>query len=176
MESGNEIKQLVLKSNKKVSKIKIKFVSGRLPYMHSVSMESSDNGVYVDNYSIRGNLGVSLLDITSNTYEQYNKYVPYSLVILNFGANVSFADRSAYILYENKMEDVIGKLKKAFPKTSFLLVGVRDKAMKRGSQFITNPDIPFLIEIQTRIAVKNRESLIGIFGKQWVVIIPYILG
>lgn len=156
LESGKEIKQLVLKSKEKTSKIKIKFVTGRLPYIYGVSLESADNGVYIDNYSLRGNSGVSLLDISSNIYEQYDKHVPYGLIILNFGANVSFANRAAYILYENKMEEVIAKLKEAFPKTSFLLIGVGDKTMKKGSQFITNPDIPFLIEIQKRIAEKTE--------------------
>ena len=155
LENGTGLKQLILDAKRKITKVRIKFISGKAPYMYSVSLESTGNGVYVDNFSLRGNSGVSLLDIASDTYEKYDQFVNYNLIILNFGANVSFPDRSAYILYENKMEEVINKLKKVFPKTSFLLIGVGDKTMKRGSRFMTNPDIPFLIDIQKRIAEKT---------------------
>ncbi|MCL4547547.1 MAG: hypothetical protein M1495_03165 [Bacteroidetes bacterium] len=155
LENGTGVKQLILDAKRKVTKVRIKFISGKAPYMYSTSLESAGYGVYVDNFSMRGNSGVSLLDISSDTYKEYNQFVNYNLIILNFGANVSFADRSAYILYENKMEEVIEKLKKAFPHTSFLLVGVGDKTMKRGSRFMTNPDIPFLIDIQKRIVEKT---------------------
>ena len=155
LENGTGVKQLILDAKRKITKVRIKFISGKAPYMYSVSLESTGNGVYVDNFSLRGNSGVSLLDISSDTYERYNQFVNYSLIILNFGANVSFANKSAYILYENKMEEVIEKLKKVFSKTSFLLVGAGDKTMKKGNRFMTNPDIPFLIDIQKRIAERT---------------------
>ena len=155
LENGTGLKQLILDAKRKVTKVRIRFISGKAPYMYSVSLESTGNGVYVDNFSLRGNSGVSLLDISSDTYEKYDWFVNYNLIILNFGANVSFSDRSAYTLYEKKMEEVIEKLKKVFPHTSFLLVAVGDKTMKKGNRFMTNPDIPFLIDIQKRIAEKT---------------------
>ncbi len=155
LEGGTQVQQLILDAKKKVTEIKIKFVSGTTPRVYGVSLESSDNGVYIDNYPLRGNSGVSLLNITSETYEQYNKYLHYNLIILNYGANVSFPNRAAYSLYEKKMEEVIERLKKVFPESSFLLVSVGDKTMKRGDQFITNPDIPFLVDLQKKIAEKT---------------------
>lgn len=155
LENGSAFQQLVLDPKRNVTKVTIKFISGKEPFMYGVSLETSGKGVYVDNLSLRGNSGVSLLDVSSNTYESYEKFFDYNLVILNFGANVSFADRNAYIVYEKKMEEVVEKLKKAFPQTSFLLVGVGDKTMKRGSRYMTNPDIPFLREIQKKIATKT---------------------
>lgn len=153
LEAGNDIKELVLSTKSYSTKLEIKFVSGKAPYCYGVSLESN-YGIYVDNFPMRGNSGSSLLDIPNKVLQDFDKYLSYDLIIFNYGANVSSPNKGIYNVYENKMVNVIESFKKAFPNTSFLLVSAGDKTIKRGSQFVTDPDVPLLLEAQKKIAEK----------------------
>ncbi len=156
LESGNDVKQLEINSPIKATKVKIKFLSGKEPYIYGVSLETNGNGVIVDNFPLRGNSGVSLLDILPSTLQQFDKYLSYDLVILNYGANVYFPNPAGFVLYENKMSEVIDQFKKAFPNAGILLVSVGDKTIKRGSNFITNPDVQLLLDSQKKIVKRTN--------------------
>ena len=153
LESGNDIQELIL-DVKDSKKIELQFLNGKKPYFYGVSLESS-KGIYIDNFSMRGNSGVVLLEIDSKIIQDCNKYLDYSLIIFNYGANVSSPNKGIFALYENKMVSVIEEFKKIFPNTSFLLVSVADKTIKRANQFITDPDVPLLLESQKRIAERT---------------------
>ena len=153
LESGDDVKELSFEV-KNSKKIELHFLSGKKPYFYGVSLEST-SGIYVDNFSMRGNSGVTLLDINPKIIQDCNKYLDYNLIILNYGANVSSPNKGIFTLYENKMVTVIEEFKKIFPKTSFLLVSVADKTVKRGNQFITDPDVPRLLESQKRIVERT---------------------
>jgi len=49
------------------------------------------------------------------------------------------------------------------PNASFLLVGVHDKSIKKGSNFITDPAIPKLVEAQENIAEKADIAFWNLF-------------
>jgi len=117
----------------------------------------------IDNFPLRGNSGVSLLDISPNTLKQFNKYLDYDLIIFNYGANVYFPNPAGFVLYENKMAEVIDQFKKVFPHAGILLVSAGDKTIKRGSSFITNPDVQLLLESQKKIV--DRTSIA--FWNMW---------
>lgn len=152
--AGDDVKEFQIASYNS-RRFEFKFIGGKAPYFYGVSLESN-LGIYVDNFSMRGNTGVSLLDIKSQTLKDFNKYLDYDLIILNYGTNVSSPNKGIYTLYENKMVEVIGEFKKIFPKASFLLISGGDKTIKRDSKFITNPDVPILIEAQRRIAERSN--------------------
>lgn len=153
LESGDDIKELSI-NVKDSKKVELLFLSGRKPYFYGVSLESS-KGIYIDNFSMRGNSGVALLEINPKVIQECNNYLNYNLIILNYGANVSSPNKGIFTLYENKMITVIQEFQKIFPSTSFLLVSVADKTIKRGSQFITDPDVIMLLESQKRIAERT---------------------
>ncbi|MEW6195929.1 MAG: hypothetical protein AB1521_12335 [Bacteroidota bacterium] len=155
LKSGVNVQELILELDKNSTSVEIKFISGKIPYLYSVSLESG-NGIYLDNFAMPGNTGSSLLDIPKNVISDFNKYNEYRLVVLNYGANVSSPNKGIYTLYENKMVTLIEEFKKLFPKAGFLLVGVGDKTMKKGNNFITNPDVPLLLESQKRIVAKTN--------------------
>lgn len=153
---GNELKKLEIKLKSNSKKFYMKFIAGKSPIFYGVSLESSNNGVYVDNFPMRGNSGASLSDISKETLMQFDNYIHYDLIIFNYGANVSSTNKGIFTVYENKMVKVIEKFKTAFPKTSFLLISSADRTQKVGSNFKTNPDVNLLIEAQKNIAERTN--------------------
>lgn len=155
LQKGESVHELVIDTKTIASSIEIKFLSGKQPYFYGVSLESG-NGIYVDNFPMPGNTGASLLDIPLNNFADFNKLANYSLFILSYGNNVSSSNRGIYTVYENKMHNVIEQLRKAFPNTSILLFSVNDKTVKQGGRFVTNPEVPMLLETQKHIVDKSK--------------------
>lgn len=158
--TGSDVKELVVKSDSPAKSVKIEFPTMDQAYVFGVSLEN-ETGVYVDNFPLRGNSGVDLQKIPAENLKNYAKYFDYKLIILEFGLNL--AGKQDYSAYEREMGKVITQLKSAFPKTSILLVSVHDKAVKQGSNFVTDPSIPKLLETQKNIATKNNVALFSLF-------------
>ena len=154
LEPGSNVQELTL-NNPSSKSFEMKFLSGKKPNMYGVSLEDG-NGVYLDNFPMPGNTGVSLLELKEDILKQFDKYLNYKLIILTYGANVPPPPNGIYTLYINKMVSVIDLLKKAFPEASILIVSVADKTMKRGSRFLTNPEVPELLKAQKVIAQKSN--------------------
>ncbi len=155
LEAGKSLKELKIDIDLPGKAFEMKFISGKAPYFYGISLESG-NGVYVDNFPMPGNSGVSLLDISEEMLKEFKKYSNYSLIILTYGANVNAPNKEIYKYYEKKMINVIEYLRKIFPEAGILLVGVGDKTMKVGNKFITNPDVPLLLSAQKRIVENSK--------------------
>jgi len=140
-------------------KIKFNFADSPDSYLYGVNFESG-NGVYVDNFPIRGNSGVSLQDISEEIYKSFNSKLNFKLIILNFGVNALGVNP---LWYEKQMGKVIEKLKKYFPTTSILIVSAADRAIKKGSGFETDAKIIELIEVQKKIAINNKVAFWNMF-------------
>ena len=110
------------------------------------------NGIYVDNFPLKGNTGVSLDDIPKNLLSDFSKKLNYKLIILNYGVNIVSSGQTNYIWYRNKMIKVINNLKQIFPDASFLLVSVGDHVVKKGTRFVTDPSILLVLNEQKTIA------------------------
>jgi lysophospholipase L1-like esterase len=154
LETGSNLHSLEIDTEGFSQSIEIKFISGHAPYIYGVSLESG-NGVYLDNFAMPGNTGSSLLEIPEGILQDFNKINEYSLIILTYGANVSSPYSGIFQVYENKMVTVIQQFKKIFRNASFLLIGVGDKTVKRGNQFVTNPDVEKLLNTQRIIVEKT---------------------
>ena len=162
LQSGKGVHEMTLKSSGNAKSIKISTSVPNQGSFYGVSLENG-NGVYVDNFPLRGNTGVSLNDIPENVLSQFSKYLNYKLIILGFGLNVVGNSSMNYMWYEREMEKVVNHLKEAFPNCSILIVGVGDKSVKRGSRFITDPKVPRLIRTQERIAQKTGVAFWNLF-------------
>jgi len=163
LKTGSNIKELQLKTPRKAKQVKIEFPEKNMGFFYGVSLENG-NGVYVDNFPLRGNSGVNLYDIKSSTLKEFSKFLDYKLVVLYFGLNIAGNNKKAnYTWYEKKMTKVITKFKKAFPQCSFLVVSVSDKSIKKGRRFVTNPSIPKLVKAQQNIAKKTNVAFWNLF-------------
>jgi hypothetical protein len=155
LESGKNLKKLDISCPSNTSYVTLAFHSCAGGYFYGVSFESGE-GVYVDNFPIRGNSGVGLEDIPLNVLKEFNSYMNYKFLIINFGVNIIADQNSNYSWYEAKMLKVIDYLQQAFPQASILLVSVGDKGIKKGSSFVTDPGIPPLLNVQEKIAKQKN--------------------
>ena len=152
LQLGMNVKESVINSSADVKTVKFNFTScSRDINFYGVSLENG-NGIYVDNFPIRGNSGVSIDDIPKNILSDFQKLLNYKLIILNYGVNIATSEQTNYTWYRNKMIKVINNLKQIFPDAAILMIGVSDKAIKKGTKFVTDPSIFLVLKEQKLIA------------------------
>lgn len=142
--------------------LKINVPKEKSAHFYGISLEDSA-GVYIDNFPLRGNSGVDLKMISRQMLSEFNSLLDYKLVILEFGLNILNGRNTNFIKYEEEMVNIIEELKNTFPETSFVLVSVRDKAIKRKNDFISDPSILKLVATQERIAIKSEIAFWNLF-------------
>jgi len=162
LKTGSGIQELVLKPTNRAKVVRIEFPIADQGYFYGVSLEN-ETGLYIDNLPLRGNTGVDIGQISQTMLKDFAKYLNYNLIILEFGLNIAGSNRTDYSWYEREMVKVINHLKQAFPKTSILMISVHDKAMKKGSSFVTDPTILRLLETQKNIAKQADVALWSMF-------------
>lgn len=162
LEAGINVKESVINSSFDATSVKVNFGSCSSTNFFGMSLENG-NGVYVDNFSIRGNSGISLADIPKDIYQDFNKLLNYKLIILNFGLNIASPDQSNYTWYKTKMVKVINYLKETFPDAAILMIGVGDKAVKKGTRFQTDPSILQVLKEQKEIADQTGIAFWNLF-------------
>jgi hypothetical protein len=131
--------------------IQYEFDDGDSLEVYGASFESPE-GVFVDNFSMRGNSGIALYSIPDKMLKDFNQYRDYKLIFLQYGLNVIRDDSSRYGWYAEKMITVIEKMKKAFPKASIVLLSVSDRSTNTDGSFKTARSIPALRNTQRYIA------------------------
>ncbi|MEM9931989.1 MAG: hypothetical protein AAF824_00195 [Bacteroidota bacterium] len=140
--------------------INVKFqVPENLP-LFGLSFEQED-GIYVDNFSSRGNSGMNLIEIPGEYLQGFNEYLAYDLIILHFGLNVVAPNRKNYKSYEKGMTRVINHMKTNLPGAEILMVGVSDKSTRKGGKYMTEPSVPILVNAQQKVA---RETEIAFYN------------
>lgn len=122
----------------------------------------TDGGIIVDNFSLRGSAGNTIADLPLTMLSDFNRIRPYDLVILQFGTNAVTENSKEKQLqaYADQLKTVVQHLQKAFPNTSFLLVGAPDRGSKK-SDTGTMESIVTLNEYQEQIA---KECKIGFYS------------
>ncbi|PKQ70779.1 SGNH/GDSL hydrolase family protein [Raineya orbicola] len=134
------------------SEIKVTWQSANSPEMYAVALDCN-KGITVDNIPIRGSAGLEFTKMNLSTLQAQAEYLNPCLVILHFGVNVTM-NTTDFGFYERKMMEQINFLKKAFPKASFVLVGISDRSYKSGNAFETYPAVEILRRVQKRIALQ----------------------
>lgn len=132
----------------------VRFSFGNNLTLYGLSFET-DHGVYVDNFSIRGNSGWGLLGVSESMYQQFNSLQHYKLVILQYGLNVIQPNTTQLGWYVPKMMAAIERIKKGFPEASILVIGVSDRSMRQADSYVSFPSIPYLIEAQREMSRKT---------------------
>ncbi len=120
-------------------------------HVYGISFDKP-NGVFVDNFSIRGFSGMYFQRIPKPILEVFQKNLKYDLIILQYGENVSNPKAKSYSFYRTGMIKTIRYLQAAFPEIPILLVSAHDRSIKVVDKYQTSPDIPILIKAQSEIA------------------------
>jgi hypothetical protein len=130
--------------------------------VYGVSFESNQ-GVTLDNFSFRGNSGMSLTRIPFKELAAFGKLLDYRLIILHYGVNVADAHNKTYGWYERAMARVVDRMQRAFPNASILIVGMSDKSSRIDGEFVTDPSVPRLLAAQQHLAQRNHAAFWNLF-------------
>ena len=150
LKKSNQLQEWVYKG-KKLKEIKFTFEPFDSLRLFGASFEDG-GGVYVDNFSLRGNSGISLTGISRSMLAKFNSYRQYKLVILQFGLNMVVEDSLNYKAYVRRMVRIINNMKKSYPQASFLLMSVSDRSSNSRGKFETMNAIPAMRNAQRMIA------------------------
>ena len=155
------VNSLIL-SNTTTNEIELTFdFSSSIP-IYGLSFESN-NGILIDNFSIRGNSGIPMTQIQTNILRDFNKEMRYDLIILQFGLNV-VSGKSNFKWYQKRMERVIKHFKNAMPNTSILIISIPDGSSKdKDGNMSTNPSVPLIVEAQKEAARKSKVAFLNLY-------------
>ncbi|MEI6153576.1 MAG: hypothetical protein WCQ90_05770 [Deltaproteobacteria bacterium] len=156
------LQQVTLYSEKPARQLRVNFKGSEPVFVYGLSIES-ENGIFVDNLSLRGHSGTRLISIPSSLLSSFNNYLQYKLIILHYGVNVADPHATGYQWYEEKMVATVQHLQKSFPEASILLVSVGDQSIKEGEDYVTSPCISKLLKSQERIAERTGIAFWNLF-------------
>ncbi len=157
------VNELVITKEKPLKQVNSVFFPSTPLMVHGYSFESP-HGVFVDNFSFRGNSGIALTKMSSSILKAMDSYLHYDLIILQYGLNVANAKMTDYSWYEAGMLNVIHHLQQCFPHASFLIISVGDKGYKQEEGFVTDPSIPVLVETQRNLARKTNAAFWNLYN------------
>jgi hypothetical protein len=123
-----------------------------------------DEGVVVDNFSLRGNSGLLMEHLNPADCESFDKIRHYDLIILQYGLNVIDEEMLQYGWYKARMAQVVNHLRSCFPETDFLLLGVSDRCNQYNGEFKTMPAVLALLHTQRQIARQAGIPFWNTFG------------
>lgn len=163
LEGTKPVNELIVNSNKPTAAIHASFRCKTSIDVFGFSMES-DTGVFVDNFSFRGNSGLPISKIKQTIYSGTNDCLNYDLIILEYGLNAVSSKVTDYSWYERGMERVIKHIKESFPEASILLISVGDKGYRENGGYITDPAVPLFVEVQKKMAEENNLAFWSLYN------------
>lgn len=137
-----------------VKSVRLQFSRRDPIHVYGLSFDAP-NGVYVDNYPIRGYSGMYFSRIHADVLADFQRHLDYDLVILQYGENVSNPANRDYSNYKNAMQRTLQHIQKAMPDVPVLIISAHDRSIKNASGYHTSPDIPILIRNQGELAQEN---------------------
>ncbi len=170
--NSQQNKSFQIEGSAELQAVKVKGKIGRIRWstpanssalFYGAAMDG-ESGVVVDNYSLRGSSGYSLISIPQKNLREFNALRPYDLIIIQYGLNVVAKGVYDYNYYRAQMNKVIAYLKECFPHTSFLILSVGDRDYKtRTGSYETMPEIKYFLQMQRQIAKDNKIAFWNMF-------------
>jgi hypothetical protein len=155
LKSSDSLQQLTVSENNVMS-VKFHLTTYDSMKLYGASFEDAV-GIYVDNFSMRGNSGMGLYQVEPRMNREFNRFRDYKLILLQYGLNVvSEDDSTGYDWYTQRMVNVVNRLKESFPESSIVLISVSDRCSNQGGKFATMPNILLMREAQREIAMKSH--------------------
>lgn len=117
-----------------------------------VALDRAQHGVVYDALGIGGaQVHVALTWNEPHWAEQLRHRAP-NLVVLAYGTNESVEPDYPQALYERRLVDVLGRIARAVPTASCLLLGPPDRAIETKDAWLTSPKLVEIIASQKRVA------------------------
>lgn len=118
-----------------------------------VSLDRAQPGVVFDALGINGARVTTCLQWNEQHWAEQLKHRAPSLVVLAYGTNESTDDGTSQQTYERQLVDLLGRVARAVPTASCLLMGPPDRAVPSGDgAWMTSPKLLEIIASQRRVA------------------------
>lgn len=147
--------QMLSMSLNNIQKVKVRLNNTSHATIFGASLEDS-TGVYIDNFSIKGNSGISLLAIPDRNLQAFDSLLNYDLIVLQFGLNAITPESRKYTSYLQGMQKLVEKFRRNFPGTPILMLSVSDRSERRDGQFVTMKAVKSLVSAQERFAYDHK--------------------
>lgn len=161
LEANSQINKLTL-GNRNNKSMDLEFIEADSIPIYGMNFDSS-HGIYIDNFSKRGNSGLPLTQLDSQLMHAFQSALQYDLIILHYGTNVLNSDSFQYGWYQSRMQRVVDHLRNAFPNTSILVVSIADKATKYETEMQTDSAVTHLLASQRAYADKKKTGFVNLF-------------
>jgi lysophospholipase L1-like esterase len=162
LDGKKAVNTIELKPSEPFNEVKFTFLNQQKLPVYAVSLET-DTGVIVDNLSFRGNSGLPLTRIPETILKGFDEENQYDLIILQYGMNAVSPNVSDYSWYQRGLDRMVKHIQKSFPNAAILFVGVPDKGYKQDGQYITNPAVPYVVEVEKKVAENNGIAFWNLF-------------
>lgn len=118
-----------------------------------VSLDRAQHGVVFDALGINGaRVTTSLLAWNEQHWAEQLRHRRPALVVLAYGTNESTDGDVPQHVYERHLVDALGRIARAVPSASCLLLGPPDRAIDGKAGWVTAPKIAEIIAAQRRVA------------------------
>ena len=147
-----------------------RFTDGQLRFhkargLRALGIALEDNtGVVVDNFSLRGNSGMTLSELDESSCIAFRNVRPYDLIVLQYGLNVVTEKTKDYSWYRKRMVDAIRHVQRCFPEADVLLLSVSDRSHYRDGAYRTMPSIRALQRAQREAAAEAGVPFWSVFS------------
>ena len=141
----------------------LKFPEPENLLLYGVTLESGP-GVYIDNFSIRGNSGGPLKLLKPNFIRQFDAIQQYDLIVLQVGLNAVTNSLNNIRWYEAELDRTFDHLSKCFPDKTILIVSVGDRSGKNGTEYATMLGVPAIAGMQRDLARKHGFLFLDLFN------------
>lgn len=133
-------------------KVEVRAVGDGEVRVLGMSLDHDDHGVVLDALGINGaRVSTALAWDERHWTEQLRHRAP-SLVVLAYGTNESTDADLAEEAYERQLVDVLGRVARAVPAASCLLLGPPDRAIPTKDGWVSASKIAEIIAVQRRVA------------------------
>ncbi len=154
---------LQLNDSSQIKKIKLEFSAHDPIHVYGLSFDEP-KGAYVDNFPIRGYSGMYFQRIHSDILRDFQHFLNYDLIVLQYGENVSNPKLTDYSYYEKGMKKTIKHIQDALPGVPILMISAHDRSIKINGSYHTSPDIPYLVKTQSNVAKAMNTGFWNLFA------------
>ena len=144
------------------NEFRITFLSKTSPDVYGVMLDG-DSGIAVDNFAMRGSAGIEFERMDKNFLQVQMNAVNTKLIILQYGINVVPGVKKSYKWYETWFYKQLKMFKTIFPERSIMVVGLSDMSTKKGTDYVTYPNVPLIRDAMKNAAFKSGSAFFDLY-------------
>ncbi len=160
---SSSLQKIDLGIGKYFQHIKISFNADSGFYAYGVNFES-ENGVFVDNFGVRGSSGIAIGAMQPySLLNDWKNLHNYDLIILEYGLNVVSPKTNKYDWFQKSFPKAIDKITDNYSESAVLLLSLGDRAVNKNGEYATMEQVPIFIGIQKSISQTEQIAFWNMF-------------